>query len=164
MNKIDTLEKAAREILEGRIDSAKELIQAEYPFKILTSAGRNNTDKQKMVQFKKDGFIDRYSGQKLLNPGLLNVFSFYMPNIFPYHAHWKMKECHNAYWEYVPTVDHIYPIALGGTDSEENWATTSMLHNSIKSNWTLEQLNWELHETGKLEDGDGLTALQHYWS
>ena len=159
MNKIDTLEKAAREILEGRINSAKELIQVEYPFKKLTSVGRNYTDKQKMVQFKKDGFIDRYSGQKLLNPGLLKVLSYYMPNVFPYHAHWKMEECHNAYWELVPTIDHIYPIALGGTDSEENWATTSMLHNSIKSNWTLEQLNWELHATGKLEDWDGLTAL-----
>ena len=28
-----------------------------------------------------------------------------------------------------------------------------------KSNWTLEQLNWQLHEAGKLEDWDGLTAL-----
>lgn len=53
----------------------------------------------------------------------------------------KMQECHNAYWEFVPTVDHIYPVALGGADSEENWATTSMLHNSIKNNGTLEQLS-----------------------
>lgn len=34
-----------------------------------------------------------------------------------------------------------------------------MLHNSIKSNWTLEQLNWKLYEPGKLEDYDGLTSL-----
>lgn len=34
---------------------ANEGIQAEYPFKILTSVGRNYTDKQKMVQFEKDG-------------------------------------------------------------------------------------------------------------
>lgn len=159
MNRIDVLEKAAKEILDGRIDFAKEVIQAEYPFKRLTSVVRNYTDKQKMEQFKKDGFIDRYSGQKLLNPGLLKVLSYYMPNDFPYHAHWKMEECHNAYWEFVPTVDHIYPVVLGGPDSEENWATTSMLHNSIKSNWTLEQLNWQLHEAGKFEDWDGLTAL-----
>lgn len=159
MDKIDALEKAAKEILGGRLDSAKEVIQTEYPFEKLTSIGRNYTDKQKMEQFKKDGFIDRYSGHKLLNPGLLKVLSYYMPDLFPYHAHWKMEECHNAYWEFVPTVDHIYPVALGGADSEENWATTSMLHNSIKSNWTLEQLNWKLHGAGKLEDWDGLTAL-----
>ena len=159
MNRIEALEKAAKEILDGRLDSAKEVIQAEYPFRKLVSVGRNYTDKQKMEQFKKDGFIDRYSGQKLLNPGLLKVLSYYMPNTFPYHAHWKMEECHNAYWEFVPTVDHIHPVALGGMDSEENWATTSMLHNSIKSNWTLEQLNWHLHKAGKFENWDGLTAL-----
>jgi hypothetical protein len=56
-------------------------------------------------------------------------------------------------------VDHIYPVALGGADSEENWATTSMLHNSIKSNWTLEQLQWKLYDAGRFEDWDGLTGL-----
>ena len=55
--------------------------------------------------------------------------------------------------------DHIYPVALGGADSEENWATTSMLHNSIKNNWTLEQLNWKLYDAGNYEEWDGLTGL-----
>ena len=82
-----------------------------------------------------------------------------MPEEFPYHSHWKMEECHNAYWEFIPTVNHIYPVALGGADSEENWATTSMLHNSIKNNWTLEQLNWKLYDAGNYEEWDGLTAL-----
>lgn len=62
-------------------------------------------------------------------------------------------------WEFIPTVDHIYPVALGGVDSKENWATTSMLHNSIKSNWTLNQLNWKLYDAGKYSDYDGLTEL-----
>lgn len=159
MDKIVALEKAARMILDDRIECAKEIIQTEYPFKNLGSVSRNYSDKQKWEQFKRDGFIDRYSGQKLLNPGLLKTISFYMPDIFPYHAHWKMEECHNAYWELVPTLDHIYPVALGGVDSEENWATTSMLHNSIKSNWTLEQLQWKLHAAGDFEDWDGLTEL-----
>lgn len=159
MEKVRVLEKAAQEILNGEIESAREVIKNEYPFKKLSSAGRNYTDKQKMAQFRRDGFIDRYSGQKLLNPGLLKVLSHYMPDVFPYHAHWKMEECHNAYWEFVPTVDHIYPVALGGADSEENWATTSMLHNSIKNNWTLEQLQWELYEVGNYEEWDGLTGL-----
>ncbi|MDE5801801.1 MAG: HNH endonuclease [Lachnospiraceae bacterium] len=159
MNKVEVLKEAAQEILNGKMENAKELMQAEYPFKKLINTGRNYTDKQKMEQFKRDGFIDRYSGQKLLNPGLLKVLSYYMPDVFPYHAHWKMEECHNAYWEFVPTVDHIYPVALGGADSEENRVTTSMLHNSIKSNWTLEQLRWELKEAGNYEEWDGLTTL-----
>jgi len=159
VDKIDVLEMAAKSILEDRKEHAKFVIRTEYPFQKLSAVERVYTDKQKMAQFKKDGFIDRYSGQKLLNPGLLKVLSHYMPDEFPYHSHWKMEECHSAYWEFVPTVDHIYPVALGGVDSEENWATTSMLHNSVKSNWTLEQLNWQLYEAGRMEDWDGLTGL-----
>lgn len=159
MERVQALEKAAQDILNGKMESAGEVIKTEYPFKKLISTGRNYTDKQKMAQFRRDGFIDRYSGQKLLNPGLLKVLSYYMPDEFPYHAHWKMEECHNAYWEFVPTVDHIYPVALGGADSEENWATTSMLHNSIKNNWTLEQLQWQLYDAGNFEEWDGLTGL-----
>ena len=134
-------------------------MDTEYPFQKKTAQGRKYTDKEKMEQFVRDGFIDRYSGQKLVNPGLLKVLSHYMPETVPYHAHWKMEFCHNAYWEFVPTVDHIYPVALGGTDSSENWATTSMLHNSIKSNWTLAQLNWKLHDAGNYNEYDGLTEI-----
>ena len=159
MEKIEALEKAGKNLLMGEKEAAKTLINEQYPFRHMEAIGRAYTDKQKMQQFKKDGFIDRYSGQKLVNPGFLKVLSHYMPEEFPYHSHWKMEECHNAYWEFIPTVDHIYPVALGGADSEENWATTSMLHNSIKNNWTLEQLNWKLYDAGNYEEWDGLTGL-----
>ncbi len=159
MEKIETLEKVGKNLLLGEKEAAKILINEQYPFSHMEANGRAYTDKQKMQQFKKDGFIDRYSGQKLVNPGFLKVLSHYMPEEFPYHSHWKMEECHNAYWEFIPTVDHIYPVALGGADSEGNWATTSMLHNSIKNNWTLEQLNWKLYDAGNYEEWDGLTAL-----
>lgn len=159
MDKVVVLGKAAQVILDGNVECAKEIIKTEYPLKNLDSVARHYTDKQKWEQFKRDGFIDRYSGQKLLNPGLLKTMSFYMPDTFPYHVHWKMEECHNAYWELVPTLDHIYPVALGGADSEENWATTSMLHNSIKSNWTLGQLQWDLYDAGDYKKWDGLTEL-----
>lgn len=159
MKKIDSIEVTALKLLQHKTIEAKKIIEKEYPFHKLIAQGRNYTDKEKMIQFVRDGFIDRYSGQKLVNPGILKVLSFYMPETFPYHAHWKMEECHNAYWELVPTVDHIYPVALGGADSMENWATTSMLHNSIKSNWTIEQLNWKLYESGDYNKYDGLTEL-----
>ena len=165
MEKIDAIERAVNRLLQHNVAEARIAIETEYPFHKLTAQGRNYTDKEKMAQFVRDGFIDRYSGQKLVNPGILKVLSYYMTETFPYHAHWKMEECHNAYWEFVPTVDHIYPVALGGTDSMDNWATTSMLHNSIKSNWTLEQLNWKLYDAGDFDkyDGCGITnSLKHF--
>lgn len=159
MEKIDVIVQAANRLLQHDILEAQNVIEKEYPFHRITSQGRTYSDKEKMEQFIRDGFIDRYSGEKLVNPGILKVLSHYIPEAFPYHAHWKMEECHNAYWEFVPTVDHIYPVALGGADAKENWATTSMLHNSIKSNWTLEQLNWKLYDAGDYKQYDGLTEL-----
>ena len=34
-----------------------------------------------------------------------------------------------------------------------------MLHNLVKSNWTLEQLNWKLYPAGDISEYDGLTGL-----
>ena len=155
----EVLKKVAINLLSQNKSEAIKIIQNDYPFVYLPREKRMYTDKQKIKQFIKDGFIDRYSGQRLVNPGLLKVISYYLPNVFPYHPHWKMDECHNAYWELIPTVDHIHPIALGGADSEENYATTSMLHNSIKNNWTLEQLQWSLYPAGDCTEWDGLTGL-----
>ena len=155
----EVLKRVAINLLSQNKSEAIKIIQNDYPFVYLPREKRMYTDKQKIKQFIKDGFIDRYSGQRLVNPGLLKVISYYLPDIFPYHPHWKMDECHNAYWELIPTVDHIHPIALGGADNEENYATTSMLHNSIKNNWTLEQLQWKLYPAGDYMKWDGLTNL-----
>ena len=133
MDKVEILEDVSKYILINNINGAKRIIETHYPFKKPIVKIRKYTDKEKMKQFVKDGFIDRYSGQKLVNPGLLKVLSYYMPDVFP--------------------------IALGGSDDKENWTTTSMLHNSIKSNWTLKQLNWKLYESGDFKVYDGLTSL-----
>lgn len=147
-------------LLRGEREGGRNFIREKYPHCVLLEkASRSYTEKQKMEQFVRDGFIDRYSGKQLLNPGILRVISYYFPDEFPYQEHWKMESCHRAYWELVPTIDHIVPIAVGGKDEVDNWATTSMLNNSIKSNFTLEQLRWELHSPGAYEKWDGLTDL-----
>ena len=97
---------------------ARELINKNYPHEHFEIEKRTYTLEQKMHQFINDGFIDRYTGNKLLNPGILKIISHYFPKDFPYHPHWKMNETHIAYWELIPTIDHIYPIAKGGQDDE----------------------------------------------
>jgi len=79
-----------------------------------------------------------------------------MEKEFPYHKHWKMADTHIAWWELIPTIDHIEPIARGGLDNEENWVCTSQLRNSAKSNWTLEELGWKKHNKGDPKKWDGL--------
>lgn len=158
MGKLEALIQASAYLGEDNCEAAKHTICSNYPFQAIHRESRKYSIQQMMEQFFRDGFIDRYTGDKLINPGILRVLSEKMPEEFPYHAHWKTDQSHAAYWEYQPTVDHIYPIALGGSDTEDNWATTSMLHNSIKSHYTLEQVGWTLKPAGSIENWDGLSA------
>lgn len=82
MDKVTAIKLSAQSILTGNIESAKNVINKEYPFKRLKPEGRNYTDTEEYEQLVKDGFIDRYSGSRLINPGLLKVLSFYMPELF----------------------------------------------------------------------------------
>lgn len=70
-----------------------------------------------------------------------------------------MDEIHKADWELVPTIDHINPIAIEGKDEDYNIITISQLHNSIKSNWTLEQLRWKIYDAGEIKEWDGLRKI-----
>lgn len=106
--------------------------------------------------FARDGFIDRYSGKRLVFPASLQLISTLLPDKFPSHPNGKMSETHIAYGELWPTIDHIVPIARDGADEPSNWACTSMLRNSIKSSWTLEELGWTLMGGGRIEEWDGL--------
>ena len=61
MNKIKIIENSALKLLQGDILKAKEIINEEYPFQVVLIGKRRYTDKQKMEQFVKDGFISRCS-------------------------------------------------------------------------------------------------------
>jgi len=151
-----TIENVCRLIARGDLVSASHIISAEYPFCSPQNYGRSYTPSIMTGVFLRDGFIDRYRGTKLVFPPVLRLLSHYLPIEFPYHKNGKMSEGHMAYWELFPTIDHIVPIARGGSDSEDNWVCCSMLTNSIKSSWTLEQLQWHLLPKGDLTQWDGM--------
>lgn len=156
---VEILSDVLKSILQSDFGTGRTIILEKYPFQPTQTGTRWYTEKQKMAQFVRDGFIDRYTGDKLINPGALKLISYYYPAEFPYHAHWKTTDTHMAYMELIPTIDHIVPISRGGEDTPKNWATTSMKKNSIKSNWTLEELGWELFPAGDIREWDGLTDL-----
>lgn len=80
MDKAEVIEKAAHEILNGEMESAKELIQNEYPFKHLTSNERKYTDKQKMEQLNwklhEPGNYKEWDGLTVLFVKLVKADSF----------------------------------------------------------------------------------------
>lgn len=152
------IEESSKLILNGDKTSAINIINSKYAFnKEKKYDKRSFSNKEKMEVFIRDGFIDRYTGEKLVIPGMLKVFSIYYPEDFPYQSNWKMSETHIAYWDLYPTIDHIEPIAYGGKDSKENMVTTSMQNNSIKSNWPLEKIGWTIHSVGNINEWDGLS-------
>jgi hypothetical protein len=155
-SKAQTIKAVCDSLLAGDAQAAAATARSAYPFAPPQSTGRACTEAECTRIFIRDGFIDRYSGTQLVFPGTLRLLSRLLPSEFPFHPNWKMTETHMAYWELFPTVDHIVPIARGGPDDETNWATTSMLRNSAKSNWTLEELGWQLVPAGELQEWNGL--------
>ncbi len=129
-----------------------------YPFLPEAQVQRRYTSKQMVEVFIRDGFIDRYTGERLVFPGTLRLISAMLPSDFPFQKNWKVSETHPAYWHLCPTIDHVVPIVRGGNNDVGNLVTTTQLKNSTKANWTLDELGWELHPPGDMAVWDGLTG------
>jgi hypothetical protein len=155
-DRFGAIERACTALCSKGAAAAGAALRAEYPFVVSIPENRRYNELQSLQVFLRDGFIDRYSGQRLVFPGVLRLLSKLLPQEFPFHPNWKMTETHPAYWELFPTIDHVTPIVRGGSDNESNWVTTTMLRNSAKANWTLEELGWSLMAPGSLADWDGL--------
>jgi hypothetical protein len=151
-----TIKEICDALLAGDCIRASQIAREEYPFTPLEPVSRKYSQLKATSLFVRDGFIDRYLGSHLVFPGTLRLLALLLPAEFPWHPHGKMSVSHIVYWELFPTLDHVVPVARGGADSEENLVTTSMLRNSAKSNWTLDELGWHLLPPGDCREWDGL--------
>ena len=140
MQKGEIIQEICGHLLNGNKAVCSEIAKEKYPFTNYLSNKRKASFVQMTKVFLRDGFIDRYSGEKLLFPGIFRILKIELPDEFPAHSNWKMTETHMVYWELFPIIDHIFSIARGGKDVEENWITTSMIRNSAKANWTLQEI------------------------
>ena len=136
--------------------AATDLLTRHYPFVAFSNVGRRYSIRRACAVFARDGFIDRYSGGRLIFPATLHLISKRLPEQFPFQTNWRMDACHIGYWELCPTIDHLVPVARGGVDSEDNWVTTTMARNAAKANFTLEEIGWSLKPPGAMSEWDGL--------
>ncbi len=143
-------------LMDDKRQDCIDFANVNYPFINNLTQKRQYSKYQMCKVFLRDGFIDRYSGDKLLFPGLIKILTIEFPDIFKYHRNWKMSDTHMIYWDLFPTIDHLIPVARGGQDNESNWITTSMIHNSAKSNWTIEEIGLKLYDKGQLDNWNGL--------
>lgn len=152
----EVVERICNAISGGSLDVAATLARNELPFEPSEQTKRSRTDAEKVSVFLRDGFIDRYSGDRLVFPGTLLLLSHLLPEEIPYHPNWTPSKCHMLIWYLYPTVDHVEPVARGGSDTTDNLVCTSMPRNDAKSHWTLKELGWHPHPLGSLHSWDGL--------
>jgi hypothetical protein len=151
-----TIADACAALNSGVRDQAISLLKRDYPFAPDPVTKRQYGPLESTRVFVRDGFTDRYTGERLIFPPVLRVISAELPLEFPYHPNWRTDVTHPAYWEVGATVDHLVPVSRGGADDDSNWITTSMARNSAKMNWTLAELGWSLQEPGNFKEWDGL--------
>lgn len=147
-----------RVLTEGDVKEAVSIAKRDYPFAPEPTTKRNYGPVKSTRLFVRDGFIDRYTGERLVFPPVLRILSTVLPTEFPYHPNWKTDLTHPSYWEVGASVDHLIPVTRGGADDESNWMTTSMARNFAKMNWTLEELGWALYPPGSMSQWDGLVG------
>ena len=159
MKNIDAINEACLALINGDLEKGRKIIAEEYPHKKPIDKRKSFTMKEKIEIFMRDGFIDRYTGDRLIFPGVLYVLHCVLPDVVPYQDNWKTDACHQAWWELYPSVDHIIPLAVGGTNKKENLVCTTYKRNQAKLAARPEEIGWTLHPAGKLEDWDG----KIYW-
>ena len=143
------------------MDAARSLARDRCPLPPLTRQPRTHTALDLARIAVRDGFVDRYTGRRLVYPGALRLLSALLPAELPYHPNWTYGRCHPMYWKLYPTLDHVTPIARGGADAPDNWVVTSQQMNSAKAHWTLEELRWGLLPAGSMHEWDGLLGWAH---
>ena len=71
MELYSVFEAACRQISTGDKEAARTTISQEAPFQPSPREKRKYSDGQALAVFRRDGFIDRYSGTRLVFPGTL---------------------------------------------------------------------------------------------
>ena len=149
------LSEAGQKALVLNPDAGEELVRQCWPHQKGIRTRRSISERQKLLMFMADGFRCRYTGDLLFFSGYLWAISALWPDTFPAHPHGKSDEAHEAFWTHFASVEHLDPIATGGTETEDNWITTSMARNQVRSRYSLEALGWKVQQRTPLREWDG---------
>ncbi len=95
---------------------------------------------------QRDGFHCRYCTGRVIPTPIMELLGGIYPEIFPFQsANWRAGVTHPAIAARSPAIDHVKPVAHGGALVDPaNLATACYPCNSIKADFTLEQLGWTL--------------------
>jgi len=155
----DVLRRALQGSLEEGPQGARRVIAREWPLEHPQSTVRKPLSRAEQLSvFYRDRFTCRYCGKRVVFVPALRLLSTLLPEDFPYHPNWKWRSCHQAYWCLAACLDHLVPIARGGSNTPDNVVVCCDRCNGAKSCYTLAELGWELRDPPP-GDWDGLASL-----
>ena len=105
----------------------------------------------------RDNYTCRYCNYRLISNPVMRAVSIIYPNEFRYHLHGKASESDVALLRDGTCIDHVLPATFGGTNSPDNLVASCWQCNVTKSNFTLEQLDWEIQPLA-CKNWDGLSG------
>ncbi len=148
-------------LLKGNLDSAAQTlgeIPSWLPPTDAQLTARNVSMSAQVAVFRRDNYTCRYCDRHVVIPPVLRLLSISLGNVFPYHPHGKMSECHLAFWRDIASCDHLIPVAQRGSSKGDNLVTSCYMCNSVKQSWTVEELRWPILDVSENEPWDGLSS------
>ena len=112
--------------------------------------------KKKEIYFR-DNYTCCYCQRKTIDLDVLKTLSLIIPEVLPYEPSWRMDKCHPIYWIFSASLEHLKPVADGGTNDDSNLRAACYLCNDKKNDLPLDILGWHIHRTDH-EEWDGLTG------
>jgi hypothetical protein len=152
---------AVEALLNGSEDAARRELETVLNWTFPAELSRSNrtiNERTQMRIFRRDKFICRYCNRRTVIVPLLRLLSIAFTDIFPYHPNWRTDKCHLGYWRDAASCDHVIPIARMGTSQPDNLLTACYMCNSIKQNWLVEELRWEIQPVADDKGWDGLST------
>lgn len=154
----ESISMALQAIIQHNAPEAERILRPLKPELEEIFQKRDIRKEEKAYIFARDHYICRYCGRYTISIPALRYLSELYPELLPYHSHGKTDKTHPLYWEAYPMLDHLHPIARGGTNERDNLVTACVRCNMLKSDRTLEYLGWQLRDNTDNE-WDGLTTL-----
>ena len=91
MDRTQTIANVCRAVADDALDEAASLLRRDYPFAPEAVTKRRYGPVESTRVFVRDGFLDRYTGDRLVFPPVLRLLSIVLPRDFPFHPNWKTE-------------------------------------------------------------------------
>lgn len=192
-DKAQRIESVCRAVLTGRHDFARQVITRTYPwdprepldvlpvigdpraFRPAGTAGRGRASRTalgpeaELAIFRRDGFRDRYSGERLVFPGTLLALAVVLRDVIPYPdpPTARRDRSHQMMSELYPAVDRVIPASrperlraagLADPDDPANLVTTSRANHAAKAMALPAEIGWACRDRSEQDAWDGLSG------